>query len=401
MNVILYDRPSVHLSLYPLTLTRPVSGIRVGILTIAEKWNKILDLEVTYRTEPYLQELFSLHTSDDNWIINSSLLPDDSLVNAIKKLPPSSVLVNNEDFLAVKSGRPDIRSWDETPDIKGLKNIYYRHPVRTIRKPWDLFLQNGKELINDFILLTGNRVSNKLPDPFTRVYNERNLFIEEGVSIKAAILNAENGPVYLGKNVVIQEGAAIHGPAAFLEGSVASMGVKIREDTTIGPYCKIGGEVKNSIFFGNSNKAHEGYLGNSVIGEWCNLGADTINSNLKNNYSNVRVWDYESMSYQDSGQQFCGVFMGDHSKTAIGTRINTGTVIGVSANVFGHGLTPKFIPSFSWGGYSGGSEEYDPDKAIDAAKKMMSRRNYVMSKAEEIIMKSVFTITGKYRQKPG
>jgi UDP-N-acetylglucosamine diphosphorylase/glucosamine-1-phosphate N-acetyltransferase len=246
------------------------------------------------------------------------------------------------------------------------------------------------------MLITADRHSRPIPDPYTRTYHERNIFIEEGVSIKAAIINAEKGPVYLGKNASLQEGTVIRGPAAIMEGADISMGAKIRENTTIGPFCKVGGEVKNSIIFGNSNKAHEGYLGNSIIGEWCNLGADTNCSNLKNNYSNVRVWNYADNTFQDSAQQFCGVFMGDHSKTSIGTLMNTGTVIGVSANIFGFGLTPKFIPSFSWGGYSPNTT-YNFNKALDSARKMMGRRNKSLGDDEARVLKEIFNITHAYR----
>ncbi len=397
MNLILYDDPSVHKSLYPLTFTRPVSSLRTGILTLGEKWARSLNGEVSNLTVPFLQNGFAASIQNDNWLIQSNILPDENLVNAIKKMSPLSVLVNDSGWLAARIDKAGVATLKESSIPQGLKSTYFRSPVKIISRPWDLFLNNHIEIIQDFQRITSGRSSCQLPDPFTRIYNERNIFFEEGVNIKAAILNAEEGPIYIGKNATIQEGVAVHGPSAILEGAVISMGAKIREDNTIGPYCKVGGEVKNSILFGNSNKAHEGYLGNSVIGEWCNLGAGTNNSNLKNNYSNVRVWDYEQMKYTDSGQQFCGVFMGDHSKTAIGTRINTGTVIGVSANVFGQGLTPKFIPSFSWGGYEKGSV-YDTEKAGEAALKMMSRRNQKFNSTDKEIFYAIYKLTEPYRE---
>jgi UDP-N-acetylglucosamine diphosphorylase/glucosamine-1-phosphate N-acetyltransferase len=396
MNIILYDNEVTHKSLYPLTLTRPVSGLRVGILTIAEKWARLLGGSTSFHCAGYLSALFPLKVEEENRIINSSILPDDQLIRAIQKQPHSSVLVNENHFLAAFAGKPALSNPGNPLVLDGLKKIYYRHPVRMISKPWDLFLENNAELFQDFVLITRGRESRPIPDPFTRTYRDRNIFIEEGVDIKAAVINAENGPVYIGKNASLQEGAVIRGPAAILEGAVLSMGAKIRENTTIGPYSKIGGEVKNSIVFGSSNKAHEGYLGNSVIGEWCNLGADTNCSNLKNNYSNVRVWDYLTNSFQDSGQQFCGVFMGDHSKTSIGTMINTGSVIGVSANVFGEGLTPKFIPSFSWGGYKN-NKTYEFQKAMSSAGKMMARRNQILDVNLSEMLNEVFKITDIYR----
>ena len=390
MNVILYDDPVVHTSLLPLTFTRPVSGLRTGILTIAGKWEKHLDATVSNYTISYLRVLFPVTTGKDNLIIDSSVLPDETLVTAVRKLPTQSMLVNDDGMIAARMGSGELFINDKV-NSKGLKSVYYRQPVRKILKPWDLFLQNGKEIFNDFMLITSGRNTGSLQDPFTRIYNERNLFLEEGTRVKAAIINAEGGPVYIDRNAEIQEGVMIQGPAAVLEGAVISMGARLRENNTIGPWCKVGGEVKNSIFMGNSNKAHDGYLGNSVVGEWCNLGAATNNSNLKNNYSNVKVWDYGSMNFLDSGQQFCGTFIGDHSKTAIGTRINTGTVIGVSANIYGSGLTPKFIPSFSWGGFMPGIR-YDFSKAVDTANKMMKRRDQEMSTEEVKMLRTVYDL---------
>ena len=389
MNVILYDEPGVHTSLLPLTFTRPVSGLRTGILTIAGKWEKHLEAEVSDFTVPYLRELFPPRSAEDNLVIAGSVLPDEALVAALMKLPPQSALVNDSGMIAARMDGSAELFIDDAVNTKGLKSVFYRHPVKKILKPWDLFLRNGSEIFNDFMLLTSGRKSASLQDPFTRIYHERNLFLEEGARIKASIINAEGGPVYIGRNAEIQEGVMIQGPAAILEGAVISMGAKLRENNTIGPWCKVGGEVKNSIIMGNSNKAHDGYLGNSVVGEWCNLGAATNNSNLKNNYSNIKIWDYGTMNFRDSGQQFCGTFIGDHSKTAIGTQINTGTVIGVSANVFGSGLTPKFIPSFSWGGFMPGIM-YDFNKAVDTANKMMKRREKEISVAGAKMLKAVY-----------
>ncbi len=396
MKIILYDEPAVHKALYPLTLTRPVSELKTGILSIREKWAHHMNRDISWGTMPYLAKLYPQDFDNDNLIINSALLPDENLVKAISGLAESSSLVNDSGILAARVNSDQVPGPGQIFNPQGLKSVYFRHEVKKISKPWDLFLENGPEIIKDIFLITLNRNSSKMPDPFTRIYNERNVFIEKGVKIRSAILNAEDGPIYLGENAEIQEGSSLHGPVAVLEGAVISMGAKIRENTTIGRFCKVGGEVKNSIFLGNSNKAHDGYLGNSVIGEWCNLGANTNNSNLKNNYSNVKVWDYETVSFRDSGQQFCGVFMGDHSKTAIGTRINTGTVIGVSANIFGAGLTPKYIPSFSWGGYKQGPE-YAFDKAIDSAGKMMSRRNRLFSEDEINMLKAVYDMTSQFR----
>lgn len=394
MNVILYDREILHKSFFPFTLTRPVSGLRVGILTLAEKWQRFLNSTVSNHTASYLNQLYPLYTEEDNYVIDCSYLPDEALADAIKKLPAASALVYDKEIIAARMEKSRIPPPGEPMPWGGLKTVFFKHPVRTISRPWDLFLNNRCEIMNDFMLVASGRRSAGVHDPFSRIYNDRNVFVEKDVVIKAAVINAENGPVYIGTNSRIQEGTTIHGPAAFLEGSTVSMGSKIREDSTIGPFCIVGGEVKNSIFIGYSNKAHEGYLGNSVIGEWCNLGADTNNSNLKNNYSSVRVWDNLTGSYMESGQLLCGAFIGDHSKTAIGTLINTGTVIGVSANVFGTGLTPKFIPSFSWGGYTG-KVRYDCDKAIESAGNMMARRERKILPSEAALLRSIFELTYK------
>jgi UDP-N-acetylglucosamine diphosphorylase/glucosamine-1-phosphate N-acetyltransferase len=361
----------------------------VGLLTLAEKWKARMEGTFSYHTAAYLSGKFPLHIADDNLVIHGGIIPDEGIVQAITKLPALSKLENEKTVLAARIGAEAVTPPGEPIRWEGLKSVFYRNPVRTIRKPWDIFLENGAEIIRDFILVTAGKESGSMPDPFSRIYNERNIFISPGVSIRASILNAENGPIFLGKDVSIQEGAMLRGPVAVLEGSEISMGAKIRENTTIGPFCKVGGEVKNSVITGYSNKAHDGYLGNSVIGEWCNLGADTNCSNLKNNYSAVRVWDYLAADYVDSHQQFCGTFIGDHTKTSIGTMINTGTVMGVSANVFGPGLTPKFIPSFTWGGVLE-KQIYDVNRAIPDAGKMMSRRNMILSPEDSGILEYLY-----------
>ncbi len=396
MNLILYDDPLFCKTLYPLTFTRPLGCLRLGILILAEKWERILGNKPSYLSLPYLSGLYPLNADSDNLVINSSVLPDDQFVNSLRKLQPGSVLENERMFLAARTDKEHLPACGNSFDRAGLKSVFYRQPVRLVSRPWDLFLENKNELLRDYMLVTSGRETKKMPDPYTRSYHERNIFIEEGVTIKAAIINAENGPVYIGKNVSIMEGSAICGPAAILKGSVISMGTKIRANTTIGPHCIVGGEVKNSIIYGYSNKAHEGYLGNSIVGEWCNLGANTNCSNLKNNFSNVKVWDHAKDAYLDSGQQFCGVFIGDHSTTSIGTMINTGTMIGVSANIFGSGLTPKFIPSFSWGGYPE-NQTYEIEKAIESAGKMMALKKKNISQEEAGVLRAIFDLTGKYR----
>jgi UDP-N-acetylglucosamine diphosphorylase/glucosamine-1-phosphate N-acetyltransferase len=281
------------------------------------------------------------------------------------------------------------------PSINELKIVDLPSLI-IIDRVWKIFQQNGKQIRSDFNLITNSRISRGIQDEHTRCYNVQNVFVEEGVTIRAAILNAENGPIYLGKNSHVHEGAIIRGPFAMGEGSHVNMGAKVRGDTSLGPFCKIGGEVSNSVIFGYSNKAHDGFLGNSVIGEWCNVGADTNTSNLKNNFQNVKLWSYMNKSQVDSGLQFCGLMMGDHGKCGINTMFNTGTVTGVCANIFGEGYPKKFIPSFTWGG-ANESDTYNLEKALEAIGKGMERRNKSLNDIDKNIMKEVFAQTAQYR----
>jgi UDP-N-acetylglucosamine diphosphorylase/glucosamine-1-phosphate N-acetyltransferase len=390
MNLLLFDEPDIRSQLLPFTFTRPVSGIRIGILTLAEKWEKWLTLSSSFLTENYLADKFTATRTDDNLLINGALCPDEKLVNALKKLAPNSCLMQNGVRLALRSSTGTMDSFiSATP-------IDYTEPVVLIDQVWKIFQYNAAQLKLDYTLLTQGRLSAGVTDKHTIVYNEQNVFVEEGVQIRAAILNAKDGPIYLGKNAVVQEGAIIKGPFALCEGSTVNMGAKIRGDSTIGPYSKVGGEISNSVIFGFSNKGHDGFLGNSVLGEWCNLGADTNTSNLKNNYENVKIWNYAKGGFKDTGLQFCGLMMGDHSKCGINTMFNTGTVVGVSANIFGDGFPRTFIPSFAWGGASGFTT-FQLNKALHTAEMVMSRRNQKLDEKEIKILSHLFTVTAGNR----
>ena len=347
MNFILFDDPSIRTRLRPLSFTRPISEMRVGILTIKEKWEKYAAASISCLTEDYLSAKYPVSVALDNLMINAAVCPDPNLWEAIGDLVIGEGLYRHGWLLAARVG-DSVDSYPFNDD--DLQKRDYDQEFTFIDRTWHIFLENGDEIKRDIELLTRDRKSARIDDPHTIVYNSEEIFVEDGVKVRAAILNAEKGPIYLGKNVEIQEGSIIQGPASFGEGSVVSMGAKIRDNTTVGPYCKVGGEVKNSVIIGYSNKPHEGFLGNSVIGEWCNIGADANSSNLKNNYANVKVWDYETEHFMDSGLQFNGMVMGDHSKIGINSMINTGTVIGVGTNIFGSGFPRNFIPSFSWGG---------------------------------------------------
>lgn len=385
MNFILCDFNRGNL--LPFTYTRPVSEIRVGILTIREKWEKYLGAGTSSLTEKYLSGKFPVKKERLNICINASVLPDKNLVSKIKSLKEGQQIIYKNKMIAACLVKDEIK-YSLPEKYEGFEAIKFTGELVMIEKPWDIFLKNDEAIKNDFVLLTTGRKSEKISTT-NKISGKQNIFIEKGVKVEHSIINATTGPVYIGKGAEIMEGCMIRGPFALGEHATLKMGAKIYGATTIGPHSKVGGEVSNSVIFGYTNKAHDGFLGNSVIGEWCNLGADTNNSNLKNNYSNVKVWNYEIKNYVDTGLQFCGIFMGDHSKCGINTMFNTGTVVGVSANVFGGDFPPKFIPSFSWGGAKG-FDKFELDKAIELATAVYKRRNMKFGKIEKDILKYLF-----------
>ena len=390
MNYILFDGPSRD-NLLPFTFTRPVADIRVGILTIREKWEAFLATTTTTITEDYLSGKYPMVEMDSNIMINASCLPNFKLVEIIKNLKENQAVFKDEDIVAfyAKEGQEDI-------DFNAFEVLEFNDDLCKIEYTWDIFSKNGRAIQDDFNLLTKDRKSQSIPSS-NNVISPENIFIEEGAVLEFTTLNASKGPIYIGKNTLVMEGVLVRGPFALCEKSVVKMGAKIYGPTTIGPHSKIGGEINNSVIFGYSSKGHEGYLGNSVLGEWCNLGADTNNSNLKNNYAEVRLWDYQTEGFSKTGLQFCGLMMGDHSKSGINTMFNTGSVVGVCANVFGSGFPRNFIPSFSWGGNAGFST-YLTKKAFEVAKLVMERREIEFSLQEQAILEHVFEETKKYRR---
>ncbi|MRT17347.1 glucose-1-phosphate thymidylyltransferase [Vitellibacter sp. q18] len=390
MNYILFDG-NVRNQLLPFTFTRPVAEIRVGILTIREKWDQLLGFTTTTLTEDYLSEKHPFLELEKNIFINASFLPSENLAGIIKGLEENQAVFFEEEPIAFFATEGQEVAF-ETFDI-----IQYAHnDVLRIAHTWDIFSKNGQAIQRDFEMLTKGRKSQPIPEGVW-AKNPENIFIEEGATLEFCTLNASEGPIYIGKHAEIMEGALIRGPFALCEHASVKMGAKIYTNTTIGPHSKVGGEVNNSVIFGYSNKGHDGFLGNSVLGEWCNLGADSNNSNLKNNYAEVRLWDYETEGFARTGLQFCGLMMGDHSKCGINTMFNTGTVVGVSANIFGSGFPRNFVPSFSWGG-SGGFTTYKTDKAFEVAKVVMSRRNIEFSEVDAKILEHVFEETAKWRK---
>lgn len=390
MNYILFDG-SVRNQLLPFTFTRPVADIRVGILTIREKWEKHLGFAITTVTEDYLSEKFPMIELAQNVLINASVLPTENLVKIVESLKENQAVFINGEPLAFYTTEGQEVDFDTYDIIE-----YTYDDIIKIDHTWDIFQQNGKAIQQDFDLLTEGRESQPIPE-MTVAFNKQNIFIEEGAVLPLCSLNANDGPIYIGKDSEIMEGAMIRGPFALCEHATVKMGAKIYGATTIGPHTKVGGEINNCVIFSYSNKGHDGFLGNSVIGEWCNLGADTNNSNLKNNYAEVRLWDYETEGFAKTGLQFCGLMMGDHSKCGINTMFNTGTVVGVSANIFGSGFPRNFIPSFSWGG-SAGMITYRTSKAFEVAEVVMSRRNIEFSEDDKKILEHVFEESSQWRR---
>lgn len=390
MNFILFDGPSRN-NLLPFTFTRPVADIRVGILTIREKWEKHLGFTTTTLTEDYLSDKYPMIELDNNIMINASYSPNAKLVEIIKQLEFNQAVFQGEDVIAFYT-----KDTQNEIDFESYEAIEYNENVLKIEHTWDIFSQNGAAIQSDFELLTSGRQSQPISST-NNILGAQNIFVEEGATLEFATLNATTGPIYIGKDTHIMEGSIIRGPFVLCEGATVKMGAKIYGPTTVGPHSKVGGEVNNSVIFGYSNKGHDGFLGNSVIGEWCNLGADTNTSNLKNNYAEVRLWDYQTESFAKTGLQFCGLMMGDHSKCGINTMFNTGTVVGISANIFGSGFPRNFIPSYSWGGHSGVTT-YLTNKAFEVAAVVMKRRNVEFSDMDKAILEHVFEITKQWRK---
>ncbi|RED43000.1 UDP-N-acetylglucosamine diphosphorylase/glucosamine-1-phosphate N-acetyltransferase [Winogradskyella eximia] len=390
MNYILFDGPYRN-NLLPFTFTRPVADIRVGILTIRQKWESYLEYTTTTVTEDYLADKFPMVEMEENIMINASFLPNMEVVEVVKNLNYNQALFKGEDVIAFFA-----KEGEEVSDFSTFEAIEFEGEILKIEHTWDIFSKNGEAIAEDFSLITNGRKSEPIPSTVNTV-NPENIFIEKGATLNFATLNASTGPIYIGRDSEVMEGALVRGPLALCNNSTLKLGAKVYGPTTVGPHSKIGGEVSNSVIFGFSNKGHDGFLGNSVLGEWCNLGADTNNSNLKNNYAEVRLWDYNTEGFAKTGLQFCGLMMGDHSKCGINTMFNTGTVVGVSANIFGSGFPRNFVPSFSWGGHSG-FVTYKTNKAFEVAEVVMGRRKEEFTDLDKAILEHIFEETKQYRR---
>ena len=389
MNYILFDGNRRN-NLLPFTYTKPVADLRIGILTIREKWEHYLGSTTTTITEDYLADKYPMVEADQNVLINSSFLPTEKLVDLIKELKENEAILKGDEIIAFHT-----KDTQEEVDFDQYEIIEFEEDCITVENTWDIFAKNDKAIQADFELITKDRKSQPIPKSVNIIAPE-NIFIEEGAKLEFVTLNASTGVIYIGKNAEIMEGSVIRGPFALCEEAQVKLAAKIYGATTVGPHCRVGGEVNNSVLMGYSNKGHDGFLGNSVLGEWCNIGADSNNSNLKNNYEEVKLWSYETERFEKTGLQFCGLMMGDHSKCGINTMFNTGTVVGVSANIFGSGFPRNFVPSFSWGGASGFST-YLTNKAFETARIVMSRRHIELTDMDKEILEHVFELTKKYR----
>ncbi len=370
--------------LLPLTFTRPVAEIRLGILTIAQKWEQMLGARASYLTQPYLAEQYPLMRGEINCLINGGVCPDAALVKRIMNLKMGEALVQGDVLIAAFVGD----KLPETLELSAFEVDSYTDEVLQVQHLWDIFALNGEALERDFALLTKGRRSKPI-SATNRVICPERIFIDDGARVECATLNATDGPIYIGSEAEVMEGCLVRGGLALCEHATLKMGAKIYGPTTIGPHCKVGGEVSNSVLLGYSNKAHDGFLGNSVLGEWCNLGADTNTSNLKNNYAEVKLWNYAKQRFEKTGRQFCGLIMGDHSKCGINTMFNTGTVVGVAANIFGSGYPRNFIPSFAWGGPAG-IEVHSLGMALGTAAQVFARRGLTLDASMRSILEHVF-----------
>lgn len=410
-NVVLFDTTGNHTDLLPITFTRPVSALRVGIVTIAEKWRRVLPGRHSVLTVEYLREKFppcEPPAGEAGLYISSRLLPDDSLVEAVGALRPGEMLWKEggegyeEGLLAICCTAAEFHALD-TPDEAPVKRITYSGEIRAIDFLYNIFGYNGAEIVSDFKTLTAGR-SGCAPDPSCRIIGPAflddgtpALFIEEGATVEAATLNLREGPIYIGKNARVMEGSCLRGPFALCDGAKVNMLTKIYSDTTIGPLCKVGGEINNVVMLGHSNKAHDGYLGNAVIGEWCNIGAGTNASNLKNDYSKIRLWNYRRHTFMRTDLQFCGLIMGDHSKAGINCMFNTATVVGVGCNIHGAGFPRVFIPSFSEGSPTSGFTDVPLRKFFDIASRVMARRGIELSEADRRVYEQVERVASQFK----
>lgn len=396
-NIILFDAQVVRENLLPMTFTRPVADLRVGILTIREKWERMLEGRYSYLTVDYLQEKYPMIEADESVFIAGNVCPTADLIEKINALEVGCALVSSKgDVIAYKGDAENFNSRNFT------REIVCDDDCLTVKMLYDIFMENHRGIVEDFALLTKNRTSQPLSDTNTIIGNPTDadgnsmIFIEEGAVVEGAMLNVKNGPIYVGRNAEVMEGSCLRGPIALCDNAVINMGARVYGATTLGPYCKVGGEVNNVVMMGYSNKAHDGFLGNAVIGEWCNIGGGSSASNLKNDYTEIKLWNYPAHRFLRTGLQFCGLIMGDHSKAGINCMFNTATVLGVGVNIHGAGFPRNFVASFSEGSVSGFTD-VSLSKFFDIARRMMARRGLTLSEIDMRIFESIHAIADNYK----
>ena len=392
INVIFYDLPRVHADLLPMSFTRPVADFRIGITTIREKWAMMLpqDCRYGYRTVGFLVKKYKAEEIDDNLFIAGNVVPNPTLVEEVLRLEIGEALFKGDDFIAYRGVSPDMHA-------DNYMKKEYNGECLVLHYLFDIFLNNGAVIKQDFEMITKGRTSCALSASNTVIGDPGLVFVEEGAYVEGAFLNTNGGPIYIGKDAQVMEGSCVRGPMALCEHSNINMGSKIYSDTTIGPWSKVGGELNNVVVFGYSNKAHDGFLGNAVIGEWCNIGAGTNASNLKNDYSKIRVWNYPDHTFMRTDLQFCGLIMGDHSKVGINCMFNTATVVGVGVNIHGSGFPRTFIPSFSEGSPVGGFTDVQLKKFFDIANRAMARRGLLLTDLDYEIFEEIYKIADTYK----
>ena len=396
-RITLYD-PAHRDDLLPLVFARPVASVRCGILTLAEKWRQYFpEATIDFAAPDYLSSSFELYQGGVTTFIDGSVLPNPELVAELRKLSSGQALISARTQVArVGESLEEVHAYDPDAPVTSNQVFVLDEPVQRLTRPADVFTFNGEQIEVDFRTLTAGRTSQPIPAGVTVVGPAKNLFLSPGAVIEPSIIVCEEGPVYLGENAKVLAGSLLRGPLALCRDSLVKMGAKVYNRTTVGPNCKVGGEINNVVFYANSNKGHDGFLGNAVIGEWCNIGADTNASNLKNDYGEVRVWNYPARRFQPTGLQFHGLVMGDHSKAGINTMFNTGTVVGFSANVFGEGFPRPYIPSFSWGG-AGGFQTYRLDKALATAERVLVRRGQTLTDDHRRLFQTIYERTEAFR----
>lgn len=389
-NIILYDLPKVQANLLPISFTRPIADFRVGITTIREKWERVLPGEYSYLVPDYLKAKFVAKYAEENLFLASHIMPDESLTDEIKRLKSGEALYQGEIFIA-------FRGSVEMFESESYAKKDYAKDIVAVNYLYEIFTLNGQALTTDFDIITKGRTGQTISDTNIIIGDASKIFIEDGASVEGAFLNVTKGPIYIGRDAEIMEGSCVRGPFSLGENSHVNMGTKIYSDTTIGPWCKVGGELNNAVFFGYSNKAHDGFVGNAVIGEWCNIGAGTNASNLKNDYSKIRLWNYPGHTFMRTDLQFCGLIMGDHSKVGINCMFNTATVLGVGVNIHGAGFPRTFIPSFSEGSPTGGFTDVQLKKFFEIAGRAMARRGKSLTEIDYKIFEEIYQVASQYK----